>query len=414
MKRYANDGCAGNHGMRMRQVKVYKIAILTRNATHGGVETMVALHQRCLKADVFVTGGSNLVDTCPFSYTFISAEDRNTARAQLQALLSLYDVIIYHWIEPWAVEAVRAVDKPSIEVVHREDTSDCDKTVPSLVITHSHFLADFLYREHNCEAMVIPHGVDVERFPKTPSDLYVGAITRYDTSKGIDLFFTAWAKIQDQFPNQTLRFYGTGSDLVRLQQMVADLALKNVELLDPIADPARHITEYKLFVLPSRQDGMPFALMEALAANVPVICSDLPAMVEFNREAERRGVARPLILFRAGDADDLAEKISENLLAPPKRSETRNYIRNYYSVEAHCRNYWIAIGRAIEAYRSRQTNRMPQVKTIAISSTVSPSANWFEWTFQDVEQLHWLARLSYQVRQNRWYPFLKRIGKLFL
>jgi glycosyltransferase involved in cell wall biosynthesis len=333
------------------------VAIVTRNAIHGGVETMVAMHQRLFDATVFVAGGSDHPETCPFRYTYIDGTDPVHAHARLTRLLRPFDVVIYHWLPTWAQESVRRADRPCVEVVHREDTSDNDKTIPDLVVTHSQYLADFLLRTMAVRATVIPHGVEVVRYPFAPSGTCVGAITSYYWNKGVDLLLSAWAQLEPHFPRHRLRFYGAGGDLPTFERMVNGLGVRAVELLGPAPDPAPRYAEYCLFVQPSRAEGLPFAILEALATNVPVIASDLPAMVEFNHLAEQRGWRAPLTLFRVEDSVDLAEKMGRCLReidgGESDVATSREYIDQFYGPERHRRLYSDAMEQAIELRRQR-------------------------------------------------------------
>jgi glycosyltransferase involved in cell wall biosynthesis len=329
------------------------LAIVTRNAMHGGVETMVAQHQRLFDATVFVAGGSNQPETCPFRYTYIN--DRNPARAYLllARLLRPFDVIIYHWLPSWAQESVRLSDRPCIEVVHRDDTADNDKTIPDLVVTHSQFLAEFLSQTYAIQAEVIAHAVDVDRYPTEPKGSYVGAITSYYTNKGIDVLLNAWAAIEEQFPHHTLRLYGAGGDRAQFEQLADTLGLQSAELLGPVKDPASRYAEFSLFVQPSRAEGMPYAMLEALASNVPVIASNLPAMVELNREAVARGYPAPVTLFQSEDAKDLAEKMGKCLGHLNDQVRGRAYITKFYGLEHHRHHYLRVMHQALALHTRR-------------------------------------------------------------
>lgn len=329
------------------------VAIVTRNATHGGVETMVAMHQRFFDATVFVAGGSNHPDTCPFRYTYIDAHDPSRASGQLARALRRYDVVIYHWLPIWAQESVRQADRPSIEVVHRDDTADNDKNIPDLVVTHSEYLAEFLQREFAISAQVIPHAVDVTRYPSEPSGSCVGAITSYYKNKGIDLLIEAWARIEGQFPQHRLRLYGAGSDREAFEMMAKDVGVQAIDLRGPVRDPQSHYAEFCLFVQPSRAEGMPFAIVEALASNVPVIASNLPAMSEFNQRAEARGYPAPLILFQTEESSDLADKIAYCLSNPGSQIRGRAYIQQFFGPEQHHERYARALDTAIANHRQR-------------------------------------------------------------
>jgi len=316
-----------------------KIAIVTRNAIHGGVESLVALHQEYFPADVFVAGGINQPKTCPFSYTYIDAKNGKKAHEDLALLLRDYDVVEYHWPPPWAVQAIASTKKPCVEVVHRTDASECDKTVPTLIITHSHYLADFLEKTYGRNAIVIPNAIEVDKFPEKSRGEFVGAITSYSRIKGIDLFLKAWKGVQQLFPEVPVRFYGAGPDLPLFKKMVSDLGLKNVELLGPVAHPENYITEFKLFVVPSRVEGFPTTILEALACNIPVLASALPGILEFKELSEKRGFSLPLFLFNPEDINDLRGKLIELLSSSPHSLNGRIYVSRYHNAKDHCHAY---------------------------------------------------------------------------
>lgn len=316
---------------------------------------MVAMHQRFFNATVFVAGGSNHPETCPFRYTYIDGKRPLRAYLQLTRLLRQYDIIIYHWLPRWAQESVRWAGRPSIEVVHRDDTADNDKTIPDLVVTHSQYLADFLWQERSMKAEVIPHTVDVTRYPSSPSGSCVGAITSYYKDKGIDLLIEAWALLEPQLPQHRLRLYGAGNDRPLFENLANELGLQSIDLMGPVADPESHYGEFCLFVQPSRAEGMPFAIVEALASNVPVIASNLPAMVEFNQQTEQRGFPAALTLFMSGDSADLAEKIAQSLRNPARQIRSREYITRFFGPDQHRERYAQAMRRSIAIHRQRVT-----------------------------------------------------------
>ncbi len=329
------------------------VAIVTRNAVHGGVETMIAMHQQFFDAAVFVAGGSNHPETCPFHYTYIDGTNPAPAQMRLARLLRAYDIVIYHWLPSWAQESVRWADRPAIEVVHRDDTADNDKCIPDFVVTHSQFLADFLQQQYSISAAVIPHAVDVTRYPSSPSGSCVGAITSYYKNKGIDLLIEAWAQLEAQFPQHRLRLYGAGKDREMFETLASNLDLRAIDLLGPVPDSALHYDEFCLVVQPSRAEGMPFAIVEALASNVPVIASNLPAMVEFNQLAEQRRFPAPLTLFQAGDSADLREKIAQRLLKHDRQEQSRDYIARFYGPDQHRQAYSQAMEQAIALHTVR-------------------------------------------------------------
>ncbi|MDR5826165.1 glycosyltransferase [Caballeronia sp. LZ043] len=303
--------------------------ILTRNAIHGGVESLIREEARILNAPVIVCGGHDKFDTCPFTYT--RADDRET----LSRALNGFDVVLYHWIPEWAVEVVKESNCTSIEFIHRIDTSECDKTVPTSLVTHSAFLARYIYENFGRFCRVIDHPIAIERFtPEKDAGGCVGAITSYYETKGIDIFLRAWAMLQSEFPDTPVKFYGDGYDLPKLEQLAAELGV-NATFLPATREPWEAMKDFRCFVVPSRVEGLPVAVLEALAANIPVVASGLPGMVEFNNLSMRRGYESYLDLAKPEDPADFARVLREVLMRN-RRQESHLYISEYYQARKHC------------------------------------------------------------------------------
>ena len=98
---------------------------------------------------------------------------------------------------------------------------------------------------------------------------------------------------------------GAGPARGTLIDLIHELELRGRVLLPGVFSDAQGVlAAADVFVLPSQQEGMSIALLEAMAAGVPVVASDIPG----NRavvEHERHGLLAPY-----GDADALAQAIS--------------------------------------------------------------------------------------------------------
>lgn len=288
-----------------------KVAIVTRNAYHGGVESLIKIEQDNLRATVFVTGGLNNPEgTCPFTYKYIASYEK------LVEELQNFDAIIYHWPYDWAVKAIRDSGVPSIEFVHRIDTSECDKSVPTKVVTHSNYIADFINREFGIVTSVIPNVVDTTRFNlshnKEKSNT-IGLITSYYKTKGIDIFLNAWSRICDKYPEYSVKIYGKGDEIEEFKQLASNLKINNIEFLGPTPTPEKILHDFKVYVTASRIEGLPIAVLEALACNVPVIASDIEGHKVINELAEESGLTSPIILFETENSESLSVKLDEFL-----------------------------------------------------------------------------------------------------
>lgn len=305
-----------------------KWVVLTRNAIHGGVESLIREEARLLGAPVIVCGGHDRRDSCPFPYS--RADDPEA----LEAALKEFDVVLYHWLPEWAVGVLAKSNKPSIEFVHRTDTSDGDKSVPAAIVTHSAFLARHVREKYGRPCRVVEHPIALDRFsPRAKLGACIGAVTSYYETKGIDLFLRAWALLKDDFPDVPVRFYGAGDDLERFRALAAQLGV-SADFRGPTAEPWSVMGEFRCFVVPSRIEGLPVAILEALAMDVPVVASALPGMIEFNERSVKRGFERFIDLALPEDPTDLARVIRASLEGSSRRQSSR-YIREYYSPDKH-------------------------------------------------------------------------------
>ncbi len=115
---------------------------------------------------------------------------------------------------------------------------------------------------------------------RRPTVVSVGALRWI---KGYEYALRAVAELVDEFPDLRYRIAGDGPERDRLQYTIADLDLTaNVELWGDIPAPSVNdlLSESDLFLHTSLSEGISNAVLEAMAAGVPVVCSDVGGMAE--------------------------------------------------------------------------------------------------------------------------------------
>jgi len=137
----------------------------------------------------------------------------------------------------------------------------------------------------------------------------IGCVALFRPRKGIEILLQALANLRRQGQDVRLRAVGP-FETPEYQREIEALAAK-LNLHDAIdwvgftQDVNRELFQMDLFVLPSLfGEGLPMVVLEAMAAGVPVIASD----VEGACEAIQPGVDGLLAI--PADADDLTQKIS--------------------------------------------------------------------------------------------------------
>lgn len=141
---------------------------------------------------------------------------------------------------------------------------------------------------------------------------------RIDPLKNYTLLIRAFKRVHDRFLTQHLCIYGVVGLESGLMELIEELGLQDsVLLMGRCEDVPTILSEAKLFVLSSDHEGMPNALMEAMAVGVPSISTDCPC----GGPRELFGKELVDMLAPVGDEGALADKMIELLSDDRKRQE---------------------------------------------------------------------------------------------
>lgn len=102
-------------------------------------------------------------------------------------------------------------------------------------------------------------------------------VGRIDSNKNQRMMLEAFIPLVDEFPEWTMVFYGDGEERNSLEQRVREMHLESRIVFKGTQDNIpEKIEGASIFVLPSKQEGMPNALIEAMVLGVAVISTDCP------------------------------------------------------------------------------------------------------------------------------------------
>ncbi len=135
----------------------------------------------------------------------------------------------------------------------------------------------------------VPNGVpdiEIERAPgpalKEPR-LVVGSVGRLDAMKAHDILLRAIAQVEDTH----VVVWGDGEERPALEQLAQDLGIGDrVSLPGWVDNPRAYLPNVDIFVLPSRSEGFPLAIVEAMLAARPVIATCVGSVAEAVIEQE--------------------------------------------------------------------------------------------------------------------------------
>ncbi|MGI8858512.1 MAG: glycosyltransferase [Thermomicrobiales bacterium] len=264
------------------------------------------------------------------------------------------DILHAHWVipngPPMAIVARRQA--PLVISLHGSDVFVAERLPPARLAARWAFRAaaavtacsdDLAIRAVRLSAAparttVVPYGVDAAQFkpvsdetraavrswyglpPETPLLLCAGRLVY---KKGFAVAVAAFASVAARFPDARLVIAGDGPLEGPLRAQAVALGVGERVIFAGRVDRARHpllVASCDLYLLPSvhdhrgNVDGLPNALLDALAAGCPVIASDVAGVGLAVRDGETG------VLVPEQDADALASAIVALLDDPPRRA----------------------------------------------------------------------------------------------
>lgn len=149
---------------------------------------------------------------------------------------------------------------------------------------------------------------------------------RFVHQKGFDLLVDAFDRVCRQRPCRLLLF-GDGPQREALENRIRQLGLDELAALPGVTSkPYAVLSRADLFVLPSRWEGMPAVLIEALAVGCPVVAADCPGGVA--EVIEDGGIAG---LVPTDDVPALADAMLSGLSRKPDRDALRRAVLPYHT-----------------------------------------------------------------------------------
>ncbi len=142
------------------------------------------------------------------------------------------------------------------------------------------------------------------------------SVGRLGYQKNYDALVDAFARIASHFPEWQLVIVGEGEDRNKLEQFISSKGLGDcIKLPGTTTNVGQYYADAQLFCLPSRWEGFPNALAEAMAHGLPAVgfrqCSGVADLIEDGKTG--------LLAQGNGQADALAETLSQLLADDEKR-----------------------------------------------------------------------------------------------
>ncbi|MDP2945908.1 MAG: glycosyltransferase, partial [bacterium] len=146
--------------------------------------------------------------------------------------------------------------------------------------------------------------LSLREIPHSGTDsILIGTIANLYRNKGLDFLILAAARIKKSQPNWRFVIIGEGPERSKIENLIKKSNIENNMFLTGfISDASECLKAFDLFVLPSVKEGQPWTILEAMAAEIPIVATNIagiPEMIENEKSGLLVEPADPEALFLA-------------------------------------------------------------------------------------------------------------------
>lgn len=146
---------------------------------------------------------------------------------------------------------------------------------------------------------------------KNPDLKIVGAIANFYPEKGLPYFIQAATTIFITKKDLLFVIIGEGRQRILLEEMIKDARIENKFILaGAVKNASRYLKAFDVLVLPSIKEGFPYAILEAMAAGLPIVTSHIGGIPEIIQDSQNGFLTLPK------NSEMLARNITELIENP--------------------------------------------------------------------------------------------------
>lgn len=218
--------------------------------------------------------------------------------------------------------------------------------MPSLTLID---IATNIWRIPSKKQLHIANGVDWRRyasppkpdalpgFERNPGELVIGTVAPLRAEKNVARLIHAFAELSDRFPVR-LVVVGDGPERLQLEDLARKLKVdEQIHFAGMIEEVEHALGHFEVFALSSDTEQMPNSILQAMAAGLPVVATDVGDVAQILSPANRR-LAVPKYRL-AGFTDALVELLSDKMLRDRLGSANQDHVRAHYDLNEMVRAY---------------------------------------------------------------------------
>lgn len=239
---------------------------------------------------------------------------------------------MFEWITSQASTAILSVSPSLSRVYLRENLS----RVPKLTVLGAGSSNGVNLNSPTADAGVASAAIDRNSLGLWVDAPVVGYVGRVARDKGIGDLLRSIVELRERGVRVQLLIIGGEESTGLLQRLLAEskMTLKDVHWIGTVADARPYYSLMDVLCLPTRREGFPNVVLEAAAASVPAIVSDVTGA----RDSVVHG--KTGLLFPQGEIKELAEQIMKVISNPSLKAALGEHARARAEAEFDRNRVW--------------------------------------------------------------------------
>lgn len=222
-------------------------------------------------------------------------------------LFARASIVIFSWLTMLLAHTVIIISKKDLEQASRLPFVKNKLTLIPLGIKTPVFMSVDGAKQTLARSI----GLELTEFNKR---VVIGTIAELHQNKALDNLVNAMAQVSAEHPEAILVIIGDGEEKAALHMLIKEKKLESsVFLIGYMENASEYLKAFSMFVLPSVKEGLPYVILEAGSAPLPVIATTvggIPDIVEDMRSG---------ILIQPRNSRELAHAISFMIEHPEER-----------------------------------------------------------------------------------------------
>lgn len=185
-------------------------------------------------------------------------------------LLSRWLIALSHWVTILLCHQVIAVSTQTAKQI-----AVFPKVKPKIKVIYNGIEKTTFLTKKEARQKLVPEDADT---------FWLGTIAELHQNKGLDILIEAFKKVLEKISGVSLIIIGEGEAREKLAHLIAKNQLtENIHLLGRRENAAQYLLAFDIFILPSRTEALPYVILEAGLAGLPVVASrvgGIPEIIE--------------------------------------------------------------------------------------------------------------------------------------